>query len=93
MNTLQLCIIYYTVAVSIDRCLYVFMGLNTNHYCTVRNALRIIIIVTIFAIIFILPYWFKHRAILWIDTKNRIRYRLSCKYQGDYSHCYSIEFL
>lgn len=90
MNTLQLCIIYYTVTVSIDRYFYVFMGLNTHHYCTVRNALRVIMIVTIFAIIFILPYWFKHRAIVWIDTANRTRYRLSCKSKRDHFHCNSL---
>lgn len=82
MNTCQLCIIYYTVAVSIDRYFYVFLGLNTNNYCTVRNALRMITISTILAIIFILPHWFKHSTILWFDAKNRKRYRLSCTYRS-----------
>ncbi len=80
MNTFQICIIYYTVAISIDRYLYVSMGLNTSLYCTVRNALRIIIYLTIFAIIFVLPHWFKFRVIKRIDTENRTHYRMTCEY-------------
>jgi len=80
MNTLQLCIIYYTVAVSVDRYLYISMGLSPSQYCTVRNALRIILSLTIFSIIFILPYWFKFRVITQIDAKNRTLYKMSCKY-------------
>jgi len=79
MNTLQICIIYYTVAVSVDRYLYISLGLQTNVYCTVRNALRIIICLTIFAIIFIIPYWFKFRVITQIDIENRTRYKMTCK--------------
>jgi predicted phosphatase len=79
MNTLQICIIYYTVAVSVDRYLYISLGLQTNLYCTVRNALRIIICLTIFAIIFIIPYWFKFRVITQIDIENRTRYKMTCK--------------
>jgi hypothetical protein len=84
MNTLQLCIIYYTVAVSIDRYLYVASGLNISLYCTVRNALRIIIGLTIFAIIFILPHWFKFRVNKRIDTENRTHYKMSCKYKTSF---------
>lgn len=80
MNTFQICIIYYTVAVSVDRYLYISMGLSTNLYCTVRNAFRIIICLTIFAIIFILPYWFKFRVTKHIDTENRTNYRMSRKF-------------
>lgn len=79
MNTFQLCIIYYTVAVSVDRYLYISMGLSTNIYCTVRNALRVIICLTIFGIILILPYWFKYHAITRIDNQNRTHYELTCK--------------
>jgi len=79
MNTFQICIIYYTVAVSVDRYLYISMGLQTNLFCTVRNALRIIICLTIFAIIIIVPYWFKFCVITQIDAENRTRYKMSCK--------------
>jgi len=81
MNTFQLCIIYYTVAVSIDRYLYVSMGLNTSPYCTVRNALRVIICLTIFAIIFMLPHWFRFRVTTRMDAENRTHYQMSCKYK------------
>ncbi|CAF0854550.1 unnamed protein product [Adineta ricciae] len=77
MNTLQLCIIYYTVAVSVDRYLYISMGLNVSQYCTIRNALRIIFSLTIFAILFILPYWFKYRAVTYLDYQNRTHYEVS----------------
>jgi hypothetical protein len=83
MNTLQLCIIYYTVAVSVDRYLYVSMGLNATHYCTVRNALRSILLLTIFSIIFVIPYWFKLRAIAKIDVENRIHYKMSRMYKTE----------
>lgn len=79
MNTLQLCIIYYTMAVSVDRYLYISAGVNPSQYCTVRNALRIILSLTIFAIIFILPYWFKFRVITHLDSKNRTHYKTTCK--------------
>ena len=82
MNTLQMCIIYYTVAVSVDRCLYVSMGLSANRYCTVRNALRAILGLTIFAIIVIIPHWLKFCAVKNVDGKNRTYYKLSCKYQA-----------
>lgn len=81
MNTLQLCIIYYTIAVSVDRYLYVSMGLNVSQYCTIRNALRIIFLLTIFSIIFIIPHWFKYHVITYIDSQNRTDYKLSCKYK------------
>ncbi|UJR25698.1 hypothetical protein I4U23_007049 [Adineta vaga] len=77
MNTLQLCIIYYTVAVSVDRYLYISTGLNPSQYCTVRNALRIIFFLTIFAIVFTLPHWFKFRVLTYIDDKNRTHYQIT----------------
>lgn len=79
MNTLQLCIIYYTVAVSVDRYLYVKMGFNTSLYCTIKNALRTILCLTIFVIIFILPHWFKYQVVTRLDANNRTHYRISCK--------------
>jgi hypothetical protein len=82
MNTLQLCIIYYTVAVSVDRYLYVSMGLNASQYCTVRNTLRIILLLTILSIIFVIPYWFKFRVITQIDTQNRTHYKMACTYMN-----------
>jgi hypothetical protein len=81
MNTLQLCIIYYTVAVSVDRYLYVSAGANTSLYCTVKNALRTIICLTIFAIIFIIPHWLKFRVVTRMDAENRTHYKMSCKYR------------
>ncbi|UJR38127.1 hypothetical protein I4U23_030806 [Adineta vaga] len=62
MNTLQLCSIYYTVAVSFDRFLYLSYGLQAETICTVRNSLRTIALITMFAILFILPHWFKYRV-------------------------------
>lgn len=62
MNTLQLCSIYYTVAVSFDRFLYLSYGIQAETICTVRNSLRVIALITIFSILFILPHWFKHRV-------------------------------
>ncbi|CAF2362088.1 unnamed protein product [Rotaria sp. Silwood2] len=82
MNTLQLCITYYTVAVSVDRYLYVSMGLNASQYCTIRNALRIILLLTIFAIIFMIPHWFEFRVIAQIDTANRTYYTKSYTFIG-----------
>lgn len=70
MNTLQLCITYYTVAVFVDRYLQVSMGLDASHYCTVRNSLRIILFITIFSIIFMLPYLFKSHIVTQIYTEN-----------------------
>jgi hypothetical protein len=84
MNTFQLCIIYYTVAVSVDRYLYISMGFNVSLYCTVRNAVRTIICLTIFAIIFIMPHWFKFRVITRIDTQNQTHYKMTCKYKTSF---------
>jgi hypothetical protein len=63
MNTLQLCSIYYTVAVSFDRFLYLSYGLQAETICTVRNSLRVITVISICSILFILPHWFKHRVV------------------------------
>ncbi|CAF0803872.1 unnamed protein product [Rotaria sp. Silwood1] len=82
MNTLQLCITYYTVAVSVDRYLYVSMGLNASQYCTIRNALRIILLLTLFAIISMIPNWFEFRVITQIDTANRTHYTKSYTFIG-----------
>jgi hypothetical protein len=71
MNTLQLCSIYYTVAVSFDRFLYLSYGLHAETICTVRNSLRVIGLITIFSILFILPHWFKHRVEL--NENNRVQ--------------------
>jgi len=79
MNTFQVCIIYYTVAVSVDRYLYVSMGFNASVYCTVRNALRVLLCLTIFVILFILPHWFKYRVVTQLDAANRTHYKTSCK--------------
>jgi hypothetical protein len=70
MNTLQLCSIYYTVAVSFDRFLYLSCGIQAETICTVRNSLRVIALITIFSIVFILPHWFKHRVEL--NSNNRV---------------------
>jgi len=75
MNTLQLCSIYYTVAVSFDRFLYLSYGIQAEIICTVRNSLRVITIITLFSILFILPHWFKYRVEL--TTTNRVQ--LKCK--------------
>lgn len=64
MNTLQLCSIYYTVAVSFDRLLYLSYGVQADSICNVKNSLRTIATITIFAIVFILPHWFKHRVVV-----------------------------
>ncbi|CAF0919857.1 unnamed protein product [Rotaria sordida] len=77
MHTLQLCITYYTVAVSVDRYLYVSMGLNASQYCTIRNALRIILLLTIVAISFMIPHWFEFRVITHINNANRTYYTKS----------------
>lgn len=71
MNTLQLCSIYYTVAVSFDRFLYLSYGIQADIICTVRNSLRVITIITIFSILFILPHWFKYRVE--IKKNNRVQ--------------------
>ncbi|CAF0929919.1 unnamed protein product [Adineta steineri] len=76
MNTLQLCIIYYTVAVSVDRYLYISTGINPSQYCTVRNALRIILFLTIFSIIFVILYWFKFRITTQTNTENQTYYKM-----------------
>ncbi|CAF4060862.1 unnamed protein product, partial [Rotaria magnacalcarata] len=76
MNTLELCITYYTVAVSADRYLHVSMGINTAHYFTVRNSLRIILLLTIFSIMFIIPYWFKFHVVKQIDIQNRTHHEV-----------------
>ena len=73
MNTLQLCSIYYTVAVSFDRFLYLSYGLQAETICTVRNSLRVITLITIFSILFILPHWFKHRVILTKDNRVQLK--------------------
>lgn len=75
MNTLQLCSIYYTVAVSFDRFLYLSCGLQADTICTVRNALRTIGLITLFSILFILPHWFKYRVEL--NKHNRIQLKLT----------------
>jgi hypothetical protein len=69
MNTLQLCSIYYTVAVSFDRFLYLSYGIQAETICNVRNSLRVIALITVFSILFILPHWFKHRVV--VHTNNR----------------------
>jgi len=71
MNTLQLCSIYYTVAVSFDRFLYLSCGLQADLICTIRNALRTIGLITIFSTLFILPHWFKYQAEL--NSDNRVQ--------------------
>ena len=71
MNTLQLCSIYYTVAVSFDRFLYLSYGLQAETICTVRNSLRTIALITIFSVLFILPHWFKHRVE--VTEHNRVQ--------------------
>jgi hypothetical protein len=71
MNTLQLCSIYYTVAVSFDRFLYLSYGIQAETICTVRNSLRVIALITIFSILFILPHWFKHKVR--VNKNNRVQ--------------------
>lgn len=71
MNTLQLCSIYYTVAVSFDRFLYLSYGLQAETICTVRNSLRTIALITLFSVLFILPHWFKHRVE--VNDRNRVQ--------------------
>ncbi|CAF1434038.1 unnamed protein product [Adineta ricciae] len=73
MNTLQLCSIYYTVAVSFDRFLYLSYGLSAETICTVRNSLRTIFCITIFSILFILPHWFKYRVEFTEDNHVHLR--------------------
>ncbi|CAF4412854.1 unnamed protein product [Rotaria socialis] len=90
MNTLELCITCYTVAVSADRYLHVFMGLNAAHYCTVRNSLRIILLLTIFSIIFIIPYWFKFRVVKQIDIQNRTHHEILNKFIGKHKAFFQI---
>lgn len=75
MNTLQLCSIYYTVAVSLDRFLYLSFGLRAETICNVRNSLCVIALITICSILFILPHWFKHRVE--INEYNHVQLR--CK--------------
>ncbi|CAF2640777.1 unnamed protein product [Rotaria sp. Silwood2] len=75
MNTLQLCSIYYTVAVSFDRFLYLSYGLQAETICTVRNSLRVITIITICSTLFILPHWFKHRVEL--NENKRVQLKLT----------------
>ena len=88
MNTLQICIVYYTVAVSVDRYLYASMGLNATQYCTVRNALRVTFVLTMFSIIFVIPCWFKFHVIKQVDTENQTHYNVSCKYETQSSVLY-----
>lgn len=75
MNTLQLCSIYYTVAVSLDRFLYLSFGLQAETICTVKNALRVITLITVCSILFILPHWFKYR----VERTENNRPKLKCK--------------
>ncbi|CAF1206229.1 unnamed protein product [Rotaria magnacalcarata] len=75
MNTLQLCSIYYTVAVSFDRFLYLSYGIQAEAICTVRNSLRVITCITICSILFILPHWFKYRVEL--NENNRPQLKLT----------------
>ncbi|CAF0720379.1 unnamed protein product [Adineta steineri] len=75
MNTLQLCSIYYTVAVSFDRFLYLSYGLQAETICNVRNSLRVITVITIFSILFILPHWFKYKVQL--NEHNRVQLKLT----------------
>ena len=77
MNTLQLCSIYYTVAVSFDRFLYLSYGLLAETICTVRNSLRTIFCITIFSILFILPHWFKYRVEFTPDNHVHLRCKTS----------------
>ena len=80
MNTLQICIIYYTVAVSIDRCLNVVFEVNTIHSsCKIRNSLRTVITITLVSIIFIIPYWLQYRVLARVTDTGRTCYRLVCK--------------
>lgn len=76
MNTLQLCSIYYTVAVSFDRFLYLSYGLSAETICTVRNSLRTIFCITIFSILFILPHWFKFRVKITPDNHVHLRCKM-----------------
>ena len=73
MNTLQLCSIYYTVAVSFDRFLYLSFGVQAETICTVRNSLRVISGITLSAVLFILPHWFKHRVVLTEDKRVQLK--------------------
>jgi hypothetical protein len=86
MNTLQLCSIYYTVAVSLDRFLYLSYGIQAELICTVRNSLRVIAIITIFSILFILPHWFKHQVKL--NKNNRVQ--LECKKKKKYGKIFLL---
>ena len=73
MNTLQLCSIYYTVAVSLDRFLYLSYGLQAETICTVRNALRAIALITVSSALFILPHWFKHRVVFMENNRIQLK--------------------
>ncbi|CAF0727036.1 unnamed protein product [Didymodactylos carnosus] len=85
MNTFQLCSIYYTVAASVDRYLYISCGVKSDRYCTVRTALKIIIILTLFSSLCVLPNWLKYRAIQHIDIEtNRTRYKLELTQVGQH---------
>lgn len=78
MNTLQLCSIYYTVAVSFDRFLYLSYGIQAETICRVRNSLRVIGLITIFAILFILPHWFKHQVVRKTNNRVQLKRKFNC---------------
>ncbi|CAF1160801.1 unnamed protein product [Didymodactylos carnosus] len=56
-NTILLSLIFLTVAVSIDRLIFIKYPLKAARICTRRNTLIVIFFIYAFSIIYCIPYW------------------------------------
>ncbi|CAF1400346.1 unnamed protein product, partial [Didymodactylos carnosus] len=70
-NTILLSLIFLTVAVSIDRLIFIKFPLKAASVCTRRNTVIIIFFIYLFSIIYCIPYWLEQ----YYDKTDKI-----CKY-------------
>lgn len=74
-TTFQLYAIYLTVAVTIDRWIYVTWPLKADTICTMKNTFRAVVLIFTFCFIYNLPRWFEIESFAQISASNRTFYQ------------------
>ncbi|CAF0937540.1 unnamed protein product [Brachionus calyciflorus] len=74
-TTFQLYAIYLTVAVTVDRWIYVTWPLRADSICTMKNTFRTVIFIFVFCFTYNLPRWFEIESFQQVSITNRTYYQ------------------
>lgn len=74
-TTFQLYAIYLTVAVTVDRWIYVTWPLKADTICTMKNTFRAVGIIFLFCFMYNLPRWFEIESYQFKSSTNRTYYQ------------------